>query len=198
MDRRGVRCVRLISIHGVHGRRAEVGGSAIYVGTRPKVRSILTVSSCTSNSYQSVRWLLVSAEYFCNLDANFLRLDHAQRPELNKGTVDFAVSDAEAYWAPHPPERINPSYISVEPPPASPASTLGREPKPMDYLFAFDVSIDAVSSGFLRTACESLKEILYGEDSCFPSECRVGILAFHSELHFYDLSVSGSLLSLLV
>ncbi|EIM88784.1 protein transporter SEC24 [Stereum hirsutum FP-91666 SS1] len=140
----------------------------------------------------------VSAEYFCNLDSNFLRLDHAQRPELNKGTIDFAVSDTEAYWAPNPPERINPSYVSIEPPPVTPASTLGREPKPMDYLFAFDVSVDAVSSGFLRTACESLKEILYGEDSCFPSECHVGILTFHSELHFYDLSPSLDQANMLV
>lgn len=143
------------------------------------------------SSLSNVRCFLVSAEYFCHLDSNFLRLDHAQRPELNKGTIDFAVTDTEAYRAPHPPVRINPSYFSVEPPPADPASTLGREPLPMDYFFAFDVSIDAVSSGFLRTACESLKEILYGEDACFPPECRVGILAFNSELHFYDLSVSN-------
>ncbi|THH07856.1 hypothetical protein EW146_g9184 [Bondarzewia mesenterica] len=132
----------------------------------------------------------VTPDYFCNLDANLLRLDHEQRPELNKGTVDFAVS--EEYWAPHPPTRLSPSYFSVEPPPSTP----NRKPQPMTYLFVLDVSQQAVHSGFLRAACASLRSILYGGlaadegelQPCFPPESRLGIITYDHALHFYDFS----------
>ncbi|KAL1946226.1 hypothetical protein VTO73DRAFT_15353 [Trametes versicolor] len=128
----------------------------------------------------------VASEYFCNLDANFLRLDHLQRPELNKGTVDFAVS--EEYWTPQPPPSIRPLYYSVVPQP----TTGVRKPQPMDYVFAFDVSQEAVRSGFLKTACAVLLAALFGDDesipSCFPQESRIAILAFDRTLQFYNLS----------
>ncbi|KAM5536129.1 hypothetical protein V8D89_010228 [Ganoderma adspersum] len=128
----------------------------------------------------------VMPEYFCNLDANMLRLDYLQRPELNKGTVDFAVP--EEYWAPHPPPSIRPLYHSMLPEP----TTSRRIPVPMDYVFAFDVSQEAVRSGFLQTACNVLIELLYGDDdtipSCFPPSSRIAILAFDRTLQFYNLS----------
>lgn len=134
---------------------------------------------------------IVSPEYFCNLDANLMRLDHLQRAELNKGTVDFIVP--EEYWASPPPLSLIPSYYFVEPP-----SCVPRKPQPMNYMFAFDVSLEAVRSGFLRTSCNSLHDMLYGrteEDgsvvgSCFPAESHVAILTFDKSLHFYNLSVS--------
>ena len=130
----------------------------------------------------------VASEYFCNLDANFLRLDHLQRPELNKGTVDFAVS--EEYWAPHPPPSIRPLYYSAAPPPTTPR----RTPAPLDYVFAFDVSQDAVRSGFLQASCAVLLEALFGREDgsvapCFPPSGGVAILAFDRTLQFYNLSV---------
>jgi Sec23/Sec24 trunk domain len=147
---------------------------------------------CTDSGPQLTSYTsIVTPEYFCNLDANFMRLDHAQRPELNKGTVDFAVP--EAYWSPHPNTKISRSYFSIEPPPETPT----RRPEPMRFLFAFDVTMEAVKSGFLHAACTSLRTVLFGGEatdgtpipSCFPSECTVGILTFDSSLHFYDLSV---------
>ncbi|KAH9886074.1 sec24-like protein [Cubamyces lactineus] len=128
----------------------------------------------------------VASEYFCNLDANLLRLDHLQRPELNKGTVDFVVS--EEYWAPHPPPSIQPLYYSIIPPPTNGL----RKPQPMDYMFVFDVSQEAVRSGFLKAACAILLEALFGDGeaipSCFPPSSRVAILAFDRTLQFYNLS----------
>ena len=56
-------------------------------------------------------------DYFCSLDQNQLRLDHLQRPELMKGTVDFVVGPE--YYAPYPTPRIVPSYVSPEPLPTS-------------------------------------------------------------------------------
>ena len=123
-----------------------------------------------------------------------MRLDHLQRPELNKGTVDFIVP--EAYWAPPPPISLTPSYCSVDDP-----STTLRKPQSMNYIFILDVSTEAVQSGFLRTSCNSILKGLYGwsaddgvgREPCIPEESYVGILAFDSALHFYNLSVSISI-----
>ncbi|SJL11445.1 related to Protein transport protein Sec24C [Armillaria ostoyae] len=130
----------------------------------------------------------VSAEYFCNLDENGNRMDRLQRPELLAGTVDFAVPDE--YWASHPPSGLTRPYFSMEPPP-----TGIRQPQPLNYVFAFDVSSEAVQSGFLQTACNALITILYGGvdeegmplDSCFPPESQIAIFTFDRGIHFYDL-----------
>ncbi|KII87811.1 hypothetical protein PLICRDRAFT_690689 [Plicaturopsis crispa FD-325 SS-3] len=128
----------------------------------------------------------VSPEYFSNLDANLLRLDHLQRPELNKGTVDFIVS--EEYWALHPPPRLSQPYFTTEPQPSG-----SRAPQPLQYVFALDVSSESVQSGFLATACEALRTILYGSteplvEPCFPLQSRVAIITYDRALHFYNLS----------
>jgi protein transport protein SEC24 len=90
----------------------------------------------------------VSPEYFCGLDGNLMRLDHEKRPELNKGTVDFEVP--KEYWANHPPESLSVPYNSVEPRPSGP-----KEPQPMRYVFALDVSSEAIKSGLVQAACNS-------------------------------------------
>lgn len=135
--------------------------------------------------------LSVASEYFCNLDANQMRLDHLQRPELNKGTVDFIVP--EEYWAPHPPPRIKPLYQPVTPF----HEAEKRKPAPMDYVFAIDVTVDALSSGFTTQACNSLLRVLYGDEAaeppvqpCIRPQSRICIMTFDSSVHFYDLSVS--------
>ncbi|KAH0826675.1 hypothetical protein J3R83DRAFT_5063 [Lanmaoa asiatica] len=119
-----------------------------------------------------------------------MRLDHANRPELNKGTVDFVV-ESDEYWAPPPLPKLAPTYFSPEPPPSTP-----RKPVPLHYLFALDVSINAVESGFLQSVCSILLDVLYGGtatdgstfEPCFPQGCRIGILTFDQTLHFYNLS----------
>ncbi|KAJ7269654.1 sec24-related protein [Mycena rebaudengoi] len=123
----------------------------------------------------------VSPDYFCNLDANLRRMDHLQRPELNRGTVDFAVPDD--YWATNPPQRLSMPYFSIEPPPSGP-----RKPQPMNFVFAFDVSNDAVQSGLLHAACTALQDILFGVHACFPPKSQLAILTFDRTLHFHDLS----------
>ncbi|KAH9478696.1 Protein transport protein Sec24D [Psilocybe cubensis] len=130
----------------------------------------------------------VTPEYFCNLDANFLRLDHMQRPELNKGTVDFEVTSSKEYWAQNPPAHIAQPFYSVETVQPGP-----RDPCSLTYIFAFDVSIDAISSGFLHASCVALKTILYGNpdlgiEPSYPTSSRLAITTFDSSLHFYDLA----------
>jgi protein transport protein SEC24 len=66
----------------------------------------------------------------------------------------------------------------------------------MDYIFAFDVSREAIYSEFLSSACETLKLILFGGTdaggshlSTIPESSRICILTFDTTLHFYDFSV---------
>lgn len=128
----------------------------------------------------------VIPEYFCNIDANSLRLDHLQRPELNKGTVDFAVTSE--YWATNPPPRLVPSFFSLEPIEAGP-----RPPKAMNYVFVIDVSMQSVQSGFLAATCQSIRTSLFGtegEEACWNESCQLCIITFDRTLHFYNLSVS--------
>lgn len=126
------------------------------------------------------------------MDANFLRLDHLERPELNKGTIDFAVS--REYWAPHPPPRIKPLYQPV----ASMPEAGHRQPQPMDYVFVIEMTADAIRSGFARKSCEALARTLYGGVSeegtpakpCFPANIRMCLITFDRTLHFYNFTVS--------
>lgn len=134
--------------------------------------------------------MAVPSEYFCLLDSNFLRLDHLQRPELNKGTVDFVVSGE--YLAPHPPPRINPLFSPTLPLPTSGT----RDPRPMDYIFAFDVSQEGMRSGLTQAACATLASLLYPPEredgtsiSYFPPQSKIAIITFDRTLHFYDLGV---------
>ncbi|KAL5536166.1 SFB3 [Sanghuangporus sanghuang] len=143
----------------------------------------------------------VLPEYFCNLDANQMRLDHLQRPELNKGTIDFAVGPE--YYAPQPTPRIVPSFWSPE---ASPAPNSSRTPEPMRVLFAIDVSREAVQNGMVRAACQAIIGVLYGSETddgtrlepCFPAECLAGVVTFDTTVHFYDLSNFRDSASMLV
>lgn len=149
---------------------------------------IAVSQSCVLTPYAL---LTVSSEYFCNLDANLMRLDQPQRPELNKGTVDFTVP--EQYWATDPPPKIKPLYQPVAPLPESEK----RKPLPLDYVFAIEVTADAVCSGFTSKACESLSRALFGDDTteppvppCISHHSRICIVTFDQTVHFYDLSVS--------
>ena len=127
-----------------------------------------------------------------------MRQDQDQRPELRKGTVDFAVTSDE-YWASQPLDQMLPA-LALDPTTTDKSHL--RAPAPMRFLILLDVSSESIRSGFLYGACVSLKAALYGytaEDGSaqtpqsFPVGCSVAILTFDDELHFYDLSVRDSL-----
>ena len=136
---------------------------------------------------------IVTAQYFSNLDANLMRLDHLERFELNKGTVDFVAT--EEYWVQNPPKGLSATYI-----PAVEAPNGSRPPLPMNYVFAIDVSHDAVAAGFLQSACDVIRRVLFGGEDpsgrilepCFPPASQLAIITFDQSVHFHVFSVNLS------
>lgn len=106
----------------------------------------------------------VDPSYFCNLDMNGRRLDLDQRPELRNGTIEFAVP--KEYW--------------------------NKTPAPAAYVFAIDVSWNAIQSGMLAQAVEGIKNAVWDESgvSRLVPGAQIGILTYDKNIHFYNLSVS--------
>jgi protein transport protein SEC24 len=138
--------------------------------------------------------LEVDPNYFSSLDANFARLDYSERPELQKGTIDFDVSQLVDYWASNPSQYSGLSTTLLDPTPNDAA----RRPQKLRYVFVLDVSDTSVRSGFLGAACVALRAILHGRSAedgseaaraCLPSGCDLALVTFDDTLHFYDLSV---------
>jgi protein transport protein SEC24 len=96
-------------------------------------------------------------DYFCTLDANGTRRDIADRPELRHGTVEFIASQ---------------EYMV-------------RPPMPPTFFFAFDVSANAVSSGFLAKAVNTVKGAL--DELPGGERTHVGFLTYDNTIHFYGL-----------
>ena len=99
----------------------------------------------------------VPVDYFCTLDANGTRRDIADRPELRHGTVEFIASQ---------------EYMV-------------RPPMPPTFFFAFDVSANAVSSGFLAKAVNTVKDAL--DELPGGERTHVGFLTYDNTIHFYGL-----------
>jgi protein transport protein SEC24 len=138
--------------------------------------------------------LKVEPDYFSSLDANFARLDYLERPELQKGTVDFDVSQSANYWASNPIQHLG-LFTTLPNPTLDDAA---RRPENIRYVFVLEVSDTSTHSGFLSAACVALRAILYGrfaEDgsevspACLPSGSSILLATFDDNLHLHDLSV---------
>ena len=115
----------------------------------------------------------VDPSYFAPTDPSGARVDRMQRPELSLGTVEFAAP--REYWT--------------------------KDPVPQRWLFLIDVSMEAVSKGFLEAFCQGILEALYGPnhaqdetngetDGAFAmpklaAGSKVGVATFDKETHFY-------------
>ena len=117
----------------------------------------------------------VPPEYFAPTDPSGARVDRTQRPELSLGTVEFTAP--KEYWT--------------------------KEPVPQRWLFMIDVSMEAVSKGFLEAFCQGIQDSMYGEseddkptdgepNGVLPSRLapgsRVGIMTYDKEVHFFNLN----------
>lgn len=115
-------------------------------------------------------------EYFAPTDPSGARVDRLQRPELSLGTVEFVAP--REYWT--------------------------KEPVPQRWLFLIDVSMEAVSKGFLEAFCTGVLAALYSGteerddqtngDTDTPAVgnlapgSRVGFATYDREVHFYSLN----------
>ncbi|KAF9185975.1 COPII coat Sec23p-Sfb3p heterodimer component [Haplosporangium sp. Z 767] len=104
----------------------------------------------------------IDPNYFCNLDMNGRRLDLDQRPELRSGTIEFAVP--KEYW--------------------------NKTPAPAAYVFAIDVSWNAIQSGMLIQCIAGIKSAIWDADgvSKLAPGAQIGILTYDKTVHFYNLS----------
>jgi protein transport protein SEC24 len=94
------------------------------------------------------------------------------RPELHFGTVDFVVP--REYWA------------------------KDREPKPIHWVIAVDVSYESVKRGIPAAAADSIRKALYSEDCGLPSGAKVAIVTFDRTIQFYNIKVVMGLLLVLI
>ncbi|KAG8701649.1 COPII coat Sec23p-Sfb3p heterodimer component [Ceratobasidium sp. 394] len=146
----------------------------------------------------------VPLEYFATLEASGQRVDHASRPELNHGTIDFLVP--KEYWAQPPPPRLlsstsdpigSPSRATFlpnlqQPPPPS------RTPAPLHVLFCVDVSAESVATGLTQSVCSVLKQCIFATEAESPVK-DIGIVAYDAKaIYFFDLSPSLSQVKMLV
>ncbi|CEP15982.1 hypothetical protein [Parasitella parasitica] len=100
--------------------------------------------------------------YFANVDMSGRRIDVNERPELRYGSVEFQVTK---------------DYHSKD-----------RPPTPLNYVFCFDVSIQATQSGMLQSVCEALKQALYDGQGNPRLNNKIGIITFNKDVHFYNLA----------
>uniref|UniRef100_A0A1J3JSF0 Protein transport protein Sec24-like CEF n=3 Tax=Noccaea caerulescens TaxID=107243 RepID=A0A1J3JSF0_NOCCA len=96
-------------------------------------------------------------DYQCNLGPDGRRRDADERPELCRGTVDFAATK---------------EYMV-------------RDPMPAVYFFLIDVSMNAVQTGATAAACSAIQQVL--SDLPEGPRTFVGIATFDSTIHFYNL-----------
>jgi protein transport protein SEC24 len=99
----------------------------------------------------------VPASYFSPTDAEGVRADLAQRPELTQGSVEFVA----------------------------PAEYMVRPPQPPVYVFVIDVSFHAVQCGMLAVAAEAIRASLDRMQG--DGRTQVGFVTFDSAVHFYSL-----------
>lgn len=112
---------------------------------------------------------VVPAEYYAQIDpATGKRVDLHDRPELQRGCVEF----------------IAPSEYMIRP------------PQPPVYFFLIDVCYASVSSGMFHSVVQAIKETL--DDLPGDSRTQVGFMTFDRMLHFYNLRATLSQPQMLV
>ncbi|CAK4085636.1 unnamed protein product [Aphanomyces euteiches] len=99
----------------------------------------------------------VAGNYFCHLGPDGLRQDKDERPELRGGSVEIVAT----------------------------AEYMMRPPPPPVFVFVIDVSAQAVASGMVAVAADTIKREL--DNLPGAPRTRVGFITFDSAVHFYNL-----------
>ncbi|KFO70049.1 Protein transport protein Sec24A, partial [Cuculus canorus] len=85
------------------------------------------------------------------------------------------------YGEPHKRPEVQNATIEF----MAPSEYMLRPPQPPVYLFVFDVSHNAIETGYLNTVCQTLLDNL----DLLPGNTRtkIGFITFDSTIHFYSL-----------
>ncbi|OXB60026.1 hypothetical protein ASZ78_002002 [Callipepla squamata] len=114
--------------------------------------------SVVQNSYDAIEGggLMVPEEFMYNPVTRVYGEPH-KRPEVQNATIEFMA----------------------------PSEYMLRPPQPPVYLFVFDVSHNAIETGYLNTVCKTLLDNL----DLLPGNTRtkIGFITFDSTIHFYSL-----------
>ncbi|KAG5179019.1 Sec23/Sec24 trunk domain-containing protein [Tribonema minus] len=110
----------------------------------------------------------VPTSYFCHLDANGMRRDRDQRPELAYGSVEIQA----------------------------PAEYMVRPPVAPVYFFVIDVSANAVNTGMVAAAVAAIKACLDRVPG--DERSQFGLITFDGSIHFYNLKSTLSQPQMLV
>ncbi|CAK8671061.1 unnamed protein product [Clavelina lepadiformis] len=105
--------------------------------------------------------------YFDHLDHMNQRVDKFNRPELCRGSYEFVATK---------------DYCRND-----------KFPNPPAFIFAIDVSYNAIKSGFVELLCRQLSSLLDHlprEGNQEHSSVKVGFITYNSILHFYNLNSS--------
>jgi len=97
----------------------------------------------------------VPDDYLCSLDDKAQRRDYSERPELQRGTVDY-----------HAPRDYSDERL-----PGRPA-----------IVFVLDASVRSIQSGFFDQVCWTLRALVNFPQEPAP---RIAFIAFNHALHFY-------------
>ncbi|XP_053319482.1 protein transport protein Sec24A [Spea bombifrons] len=96
------------------------------------------------------------------------------------------------YGEPHKRPEVQNATIEF----MAPSEYMLRPPQPPVYLFMFDVSHNAIETGYLGTVCQTILDNL----DCLPGNTRtkIGFITFDSTIHFYSLQEGMSQPQMLV
>ncbi|OMH83270.1 Protein transport protein Sec24C [Zancudomyces culisetae] len=103
----------------------------------------------------------VPMDYFYNLDMTGRRMDWEMRPELRNGSIEFVATK----------------------------EFMSKQKGEAAFVFAIDVTWNAVQSGMLAVCAKTIKEILYSGLGLLPG-VRIGLLTYDRSVHFYSLHPS--------
>ena len=148
---------------------------SIYVRRSQKFRSagIIRCKRCRTYINAFVHWIdhgrswrcnicaqvnNTPSAYFCHLDDEGFRSDRFERPELSKSVVEFIA----------------------------PAEYMVRPPQEPTYFFVLDVSAQAVHSGMLESAANSIKRSL--DDLPGGRRTKIGFITFDNSVHYFNLA----------
>lgn len=106
---------------------------------------------------------ITATYYYEPIDKTGQRKDIGSRPEISVGSYEFFATK---------------SFLG---------ENYGKElPSPV-YIFAFDVSLAAIGTGYLSSCIEGVKQSIT-EGFPFDVNSKVGIITYDSSIHFYNLN----------